>query len=76
MSRVVIILDFREWLHFATRLRSKDHSLKYFLSSYSDSVKSKKYDLPTAASIQAMQRGSGNQYRTKYGPDDLYATEV
>ena len=35
------------------------------------SVKSKKYDLPTAASIQAMSRKS-----QRYGSDDLFATEV
>lgn len=40
----------------------------------SDSVKSKKYDLPTAASIQAMRRQQGPS--SSYGPDDLFATEV
>jgi Golgi apparatus protein 1 len=38
----------------------------------SDSVKSKKYDLPTAASVQAMRNHHG-----KYGSDDeVYFTEV
>ena len=43
-----------------------------FFFSCSDSVKSKKYDLPTAASVQAMRNHHG-----KYGTDDeVYFTEV
>ena len=36
------------------------------------SVKNKKYDLPTAASIQAMSQRKSQ----RYGSDDLFATEV